>query len=129
MQAQRIAFFIFAFVLATGIINGSGIFDTQVPTETVTLPNSANLSTGVTDISNGVLDETDAANSFDGWAVVGSMTSALMDMLSVLVLPGKILVNYGFPVAVALAVQAMVNLTELAAIIQFVSNRSFQGME
>lgn len=129
MRAIQIAYFVFAWVLAVGILNSSGIFEEQLPNRDVDIPNSANLSTGVTDISNGVLEEGDAASAFDGWKVVGTMTSTLFEVLSVLVLPGRILIDFGFPVAFALAVQAMVSLTELIGILQFLSNRSLSGME
>lgn len=128
MRAIQIAYFVFAFVLATGIINSSGIFTTQLPERTITIP-QANTSAGITDISGGIMDETDTASAFDGWRVLGTMFRTLKDVFSVLVLPGKILVDYGFPVAFALAIQAMVSLTEAVGILQFLSNRSTQGME
>lgn len=125
-NAQKIAFFIFAFVVAGGIINGSGIF-TPVHVPDVDMP-SADLADGITE-SNGLQSEGDEASMIDGWRMVKSMYSTVKTVFGVLLIPGYYLYDLGVPVDAALGIQSMVTLSEVWGTLQIISNRSTKGMD
>ena len=126
MNAQKIAFFIFAFVIAGGIINGSGIF-TPVPVPDVDMP-SADLADGIVETGD-VSSDGDLSAAFDGWAMVKSMYSTVKTVFGVLLIPGYYLCDLGVPVAAALGIQSMVTLSEVWGLLQLISNRSTKGMD
>jgi len=126
MNAQKIAFFIFAFVIAGGIINGSGIF-TQVSVPDVDMP-TADLADGIVE-TNDVSSDSDLSTAFDGWAMVKSMYSTVKTVFGVLAVPYYYLRDLGVPVAVALGIQSMVTLSEVWGMLQLISNRSTKGMD
>jgi hypothetical protein len=126
MNAQKLAFFIFAFVIAGGIINGSGIF-TQVSVPDVDMP-TADLADGIVE-TNDVSSDSDLSTAFDGWAMVKSMYSTVKTVFGVLAVPYYYLRDLGVPVAVALGIQSMVTLSEVWGMLQLISNRSTKGMD
>jgi len=126
MNAQKIAFFIFAFVIAGGIINGSGIF-TPVSVPDVDMP-SANLADGIVE-TNDVSSSSDLSDVFDGWAMIKSMFSTVKTVFGVLAVPVFYLLDLGVPLAVAAGIQSLVTLSEVWGLLQIVTNRSTKGMD
>ena len=126
MWAKEIAFFLLAFVVAGGIINGAGIFDTVTIPE-ATMP-GADLADGIVEAGSSG-SESDVSSAFDGWAMIASMYSTVKTVFSVLVLPGPYLASIGIPTAFAYGIQTMVSLAEVWGLMQLVTNRSTGGMD
>ncbi|MCK9575326.1 MAG: hypothetical protein M0R51_05165 [Clostridia bacterium] len=126
MWAKEIAFFLLAFVVAGGIINGAGIFDTVTIPE-VEMP-GADLADGIVEAGSSG-SESDVASAFDGWTMISSMYSTVKIVFSVLVLPGPYLASTGAPIAFAYGIQTMISLAEVWGLMQLVTNRSTGGMD
>lgn len=130
MNAQKIAFFIICFSLAGGIVNGSGIFDTQPEVYTVKTYSEYNktFAEGIGEVE-GVGSEGDLSSLFEGWNLIKSLLGMLKSILYVVFIPGLYLYNLGVPYNFAMAIQFICMLSMFFGVIQFISNRSTGGME
>jgi len=126
MNAQKLAFFIFAFVVAGGIINGAGIFD-PVSVPDVTMP-GADLGNGISE-SSSLASDGDEASIFDGVGMIKNMLSTVGTVFEVLAVPYLYLRDLGVPDVAAMGVQSLVTLSEVWAILQIWTNRSTKGMD
>lgn len=127
MQAKQLAFFVLALSLAGGIINSSGIFDTEIAVYNVDVDES--ISDDITEIDNSVKSDSDLAGALEGWEMLKKTWDTMITMFSVLALPGKWLVKYGVDDGVAAAVQIIVSVVEAWGLMQFLTGRSTKGME
>lgn len=126
MNAQKMAFFIFAFVVSAGIINGSGIFEQTVASPDVEIPGT-DFGDGIAEANTG--SASDLSASFDGWQMVSEMVSVVKTMLSVLLLPGPFLISMGVPVAFGIGLQCMASLSLVWSLVQIWTNRNTKGMD
>ena len=124
MWAKEVAFFLVAFIIAGGIINGAGIFK-PVPVPEMS---GATLSEGIVEVDSSA-SESDIEAAFDGWSMVANMYKTAKEVFSVLILPGPYLASIGIPVAFAYGIQTMVSLAEAWGLMQLVTNRSTGGMD
>lgn len=127
MQIKQLAFFVIAFSVSMSAINAVGIFDYDPGRYEVTV--SDDISDNITKIDDSMKSTSGLTAIFDGWEMIKTAFGAIKTIFSVLILPGPWLEDMGLNSAIADAVQVMVNLAELVGFIQFISNRSFKGME
>lgn len=127
MQAKQLAFFVLALSLAGGIINSSGIFETDFKNYDVNV--DKDLSKGIAEIDESVQSDNDLLGIFEGWELIKKTWDIIKTMFSVLALPGKWLVKLGVDSGTAFAVQVLVTAIEAWGLIQFVTGRSTKGME
>lgn len=128
MNALKMAMFIFAFVIAAGIINGSGIYDTKVQAPNVSMP-GADLATGISEVDSGTSSTDDIESAFNAGAMVLNTVSALLTLFEVLLIPGYYLWSLGAPYSVCMGIQSLVTISETIGVLQFYSGRSTKGME
>jgi hypothetical protein len=127
MFAKELAFFLLAFVVSAGIINGAGIFDV-VTVPDVDMP-SADLADGIVEMDGSVESDSGMSSYFDSWGMIASMYNTVKTVFSILVIPGPYLFSVGVPYAFAAGIQTMVTLAEIWGLLQIVTNRSTGGMD
>ena len=128
MNALKIAMFIFAFSIAASIINGSGIFETQVQGPNVTVP-GADLAEGISEVDSGTSSTDDIESTFNAGAMILNSVSIIFTIFEVLLIPGYYLWSLGVPWSICAGIQAMITLTEVIGAVQFYSGRTVKGME
>lgn len=128
MNALKMAMFIFSFIIAAGIINGSGIFTTQIQAPNVTMP-GADLATGIAEIDSGTSSTEDIEAVFNAGAMVLNAVSAFLTLFEVLLIPGYYLWSLDVPFSICMGIQSLVTISEVVGVIQFYSGRSTKGME
>lgn len=127
MQAKQIAFFVVAFSLSMGIISVSGIFDYDPGNYEVNI--QQNITEDIAMLDNSAESDNALERLVDGWEMLKQSYDALKTVFSVLLLPGPWLYSLGVSFVISSAVQTIVTLVELAGLVQFITNRSFKGME
>ncbi len=127
MQAKQLAFFVLALSLAGGIINSSGIFDTDFTTYEVDVDEG--IADDIIEIDDSVQSKNDLTEALDGWKMLKRSWDTMKTVFSVLALPGKWLLDLGVGAATAIAVQIMVSVVEVWGLIQLLTGRSTKGME
>lgn len=126
MNAMKMAFFVSAFVIASGILAGSGIFDTSwMYQPDVTMP-SADLADGIMEVEPGTSSTDDLESAFNAWEMISNVFSAVKTLFMVLVLPYSYLVSFGVPKVFALGIQSMVTLSEILGAIQILRNMNIK---
>lgn len=128
MNAIKMAFFIFAFSIAGGIIASSGIFSTTVETPKIETP-SADLATGIMEVDSLTSSTSDLESAFNGGEMLLNILSTVKTIFEVLLLPAPYLISQKVPTSIAYGVQAMVTLSEVWALIQIYRNMSTKGMD
>lgn len=127
MQAKQLAFFVLALSLAGGIVNSSGIFDTDFTVYEVEVDES--IADDIVEIDGSVKSDSDLTGMLDGWEMLKKSWDILITVFSVLALPGKWLTKLGVDAATATAVQIIVSVVEMWGLLQLLTGRSTKGME
>lgn len=127
MQAKQLAFFVLALSLAGGIVNSSGIFDTDFTVYDVDVDES--IADDIIEIDESTKSDSDLAGMMDGWEMLKKSWDTLKAVFSVLALPGPWLYGKGVNVATSTAIQIMVSVVEMWGLIQLLTGRSTKGME
>lgn len=127
MQAKQLAFFVIAFSLAGGIINGSGIFSTEFGGYDVNVDES--IADGISEIDDPAKSSGDLAEAVDGWRMIKKSWDTLKTVFTVLALPGSWLASKGVDAATATGIQIMVSVVEVWGLVQLFTGRSTKGME
>lgn len=127
MQAKQLAFFIIAFSIAGGIVNGSGIFSYDV--DVYDVDEDKTIVDGISEIDDSTQSSGDLAEAVDGWKMIKKSWDSIKTMFSVLVLPGPWLHGRGVDFATSTGVQTIVSVVEVWGLIQLFTGRATKGME
>lgn len=127
MQAKQLAFFILAFSLAGGIINSSGIFDTDIAVYDVDV--DEDIADGIMEVGGPVQSDSDLAGALDGWEMLKKSWDTLKTVFTLLALPGPWLYSRGVNAATSTGIQTLVSMVEVWGLIQLFTGRSTKGME